>query len=606
MRFWTQGVQELSAPGSSLTRRKFKIHIRTLGHNNAVESSVVDSLEISGFKGECFYPLPKVCTQKEMPVSTANIISEKELRKWPYLEDVKIPHINADVDLLIGTNASKLMEPWEVINSREGEEGPYAIRTLLGWVINGPLQGSSNCGIDHPSIYANRIAIDRIEELLTSQYNYDFNERASAEQEEMSREENKFMEIMESSAKLQNGHYTFQMPFKGKDVSMPNNLGVAMQRVHCLKRRLQKDASFHEEYNNFLADVLSNGYAEEVPQHQFETPTGKVWYIPHHGVYHPQKGKLRVVFDCGAEYKGVSLNSQLLQGPNLTSSLVGVLMRFRQEQVAIMAEIKAMFHQVKVAEEHRDYLRFLWWPQGNLEQDLLEHRMTVHLFGAVSSPSVACLALRKTAEDNQANFPKEVIETVNRNFYMDDLLKSLPSEEDAVTMVKNLATICSKGGFTLTQWISNSREVLQSLPEDLKSKNLHELDLDRDKLPLDRALGLQWCIETDTFKFKLKVKEKPPTKQGMLSIIRFVLPAKLLLQELRRTKCDWDDPIPPAFQQKWKKWLTDLEKVAYFKIHRCVKPEGFGRTVSTQLQHFADASGERLWYGYLPENAEHG
>lgn len=71
---------------------------------------------------------------------------------------------------------------------------------------------------------------------------------------------------------------------------------------------------------------------------------------------------------------------------------------------------------------------------------------------------------------------------------MDDLLKSLPSEEDAVTMVKNLTTICSKGGFTLTQWISNSQEVLQSLPEDLKSKNLHELDLDRDKLPLDRAL----------------------------------------------------------------------------------------------------------------------
>ena len=96
--------------------------------------------------------------------------------------------------------------------------------------------------------------------------------------------------------------------------------------------------------------------------------------------------------------------------------------------------------------------------------------MTAHSCGAVSSPSVACLALRKTAEDNQANFPTEVIETVNQNFYMDDLLKSLPSEEDAVTMVKNLTTICSKGGFTLTQWISNSREVLQSLPEDLKSQ----------------------------------------------------------------------------------------------------------------------------------------
>lgn len=290
--------------------RKCKIHIRTLGHHNAVDSSVVDGLEISGVSGECYYPLSKVCTLKGMPVSTANIISERELRKWPYLKEVKIPHINADVNLLIGTNASKLMEPWEVINSREGE-GPYAIRTLLGWVINGPLQGSSDCGSDHSLVHANRIALDRIEELLTSQYNYDFNEQASAEQEEMSREERKFVEIMESSAQFKNGHYTFQMPFKGKDVSMPNNFGVAMQRVHGLKRRLQKDASFHEEYNNFLADVISNGYAEEVPQHQLETPTGKVWYIPHHGVYHPRKRKLRVVFDCGAEYKGTSLNSQL-------------------------------------------------------------------------------------------------------------------------------------------------------------------------------------------------------------------------------------------------------------------------------------------------------
>lgn len=99
-----------------------------------------------------------------------------ELRKWPHLETVKIPHLKAGVDLLIGTNASKLMEPWEVINSREGENGNYAIRTLLGWVINGPLKGNSGCETDHPPVYANRVAIDRIEELFTSQYNYDFNE----------------------------------------------------------------------------------------------------------------------------------------------------------------------------------------------------------------------------------------------------------------------------------------------------------------------------------------------------------------------------------------------------------------------------------------------
>ena len=107
-----------------------------------------------------------------MPVTTDNIISEEELSKWPYLRDVTIPHITADVDLLIGTNASKLMEPWNVINSQG--EGPYTIRTLLGWVINCSVQGCGDSKSGYPSVHANRTAVDRIEELLTSKYNYDF------------------------------------------------------------------------------------------------------------------------------------------------------------------------------------------------------------------------------------------------------------------------------------------------------------------------------------------------------------------------------------------------------------------------------------------------
>ncbi len=90
--------------------------------------------------------------------------------------------------------------------------------------------------------------------------------------------------------------------------------------------------------------------------------------------------------------------------------------------------------------------------------------MTVNLFGAVSSPNCACFAPRKTAEDNQHSIDLEVIDTVNKNFYMDDCLKSLPSEEEAIQMAKDLPPLCHKGGFHLTQWVSNSREALQSIP----------------------------------------------------------------------------------------------------------------------------------------------
>ena len=105
--------------------------------------------------------------------------------------------------------------------------------------------------------------------------------------------------------------------------------------------------------------MIVKGYAEQV--NPTETESGKkVWFIPHHGVYHPKKpGKIRVVFDCSEEFEGQSLNQSLLQGPDLTNNLFGVLGRFRKEPVAVMCDIESMFCQVQLTEQHRDLLRFL-------------------------------------------------------------------------------------------------------------------------------------------------------------------------------------------------------------------------------------------------------
>lgn len=88
-----------------------------------------------------------------------------------------------------------------------------------------------------------------------------------------------------------------------------------------------------------MNELLVKGYAEKVPEEELDPGDGKLWYIPHHGVYHPTKGKIRVVFNCGVGYQGTSLNAQLLQSPDLTSSLIGVVSRFRKEPVVIMADI---------------------------------------------------------------------------------------------------------------------------------------------------------------------------------------------------------------------------------------------------------------------------
>ena len=84
-----------------------------------------------------------------------------------------------------------------------------------------------------------------------------------------------------------------------------------------------------------------------------------------------------------------SLNNELLQGPDLTNSLVDVLLRFREEKVAVMADIESMFMMVKVPQKDRNLFQFLWWPNGdmNMNADSEEYRMTRHIFGATSSPS---------------------------------------------------------------------------------------------------------------------------------------------------------------------------------------------------------------------------
>ena len=170
----------------------------------------------------------------------------------------------------------------------------------------------------------------------------------------------------------------------------------------------------------FMLKLFAHGYAEPVPKDQIEKE-GRVWYIPHHGVYHQKKpGKIRVVFDCSASYMGVSLNGQLLQGPDMTNSLLGVLLRFRGEEVAVQGDIESMFHQVSVPKEDRDFLRFLWWENGDLDSEPKIFRMKVHIFGATSSPSCCNFALKHLAEEQRENFEPFIVQSVQRRMYVDD------------------------------------------------------------------------------------------------------------------------------------------------------------------------------------------
>ncbi|KAK0145483.1 hypothetical protein N1851_015620 [Merluccius polli] len=160
--------------------------------------------------------------------------------------------------------------------------------------------------------------------------------------------------------------------------------------------------------------------------------------------------------------------------------------------------------------------------------------------------------------------------------------------------------IGSDGGFVLTKWISNSRHVLAAIPETERAKEMKDLDLDHDKLPVERMLGVQWCVQSDVFKFKIILKDRPLTRRGILSTVSsvydplgmlapVVLTAKRILQELCREKTGWDDVIPDSIVQEWMSWIQELHNLEDFKVNRCFKPTNFRAVTSAQLHHFADA-----------------
>ena len=106
----------------------------------------------------------------------------------------------------------------------------------------------------------------------------------------------------------------------------------------------------------------------------------------------------------------------------------------------------------------------------DLTKESPDYCMTIHLFGRGSSPGCAKFALKHTADDYEEEFGSDIAGTLRRNFYVDDMLKSVPTEEKAINMIKGVKSIYKKGGFSLMKFVSNSRKMIKSIPDEDRAK----------------------------------------------------------------------------------------------------------------------------------------
>ncbi|XP_071948974.1 uncharacterized protein [Antedon mediterranea] len=546
--------------------KKRSITLDTMLNSQLVETCTVDGLIVSDIEGNSSIRMPAVYNKDKIPVKIEHIPTMKDIEQWGHLHDVKLHQLssNATIDLLIGNNVPDAYTPSDI---RTGPpSSPHATKTALGWIPWNVIRIGNTTNVNSSFI---NVAISKhdesesLERTYRESLKYDFPERVIDDKREWSQEDKRFIKIMADSCNFVDGHYQMELPLRDKKLKI-------------------------QDYVKFMTSVIDQGYAEEVSP--YESQDGLTWYIPHHGVYHPKKPtKIRVVFDCAARYLGVALNDLLLCGPNLLNNLNGILLRFRQHPVAFMSDIETMFYQVKVPKKHRNLFRFFWWPGGDLEATPIKYRMTVHLFGATSSPSYANFALQQTAKDNQKLHSKAAVSTVLNDFYMDDCLRSVESTQKALGLIQELKNLCQKGGFNLTKWVCTNKYILSQIPVEDRTKGVMNLDLDHSPLPKERALGFN----------------------GMWTMTWFVAPvsvsAKNLLQDLCKLKLGWDERIPDEHAMKWQNWCKQICLIESVTVPRCYVPGSNSHFVNTQVHAFSDASAEG--YGcviYLRQISEQG
>ncbi|KXJ06753.1 hypothetical protein AC249_AIPGENE24490 [Exaiptasia diaphana] len=193
------------------------------------------------------------------------------------------------------------------------------------------------------------------------------------------------------------------------------------------------------EYRKTIEDYISKGYAVKLrPEESMKTNPNK-------------PGKIRVVFDAAAKFSNTSLNDNLLQGPSLINDLDGVLLRFREEQSAFTADIEGLFY--RRGHRRSSFSLVVWQSRRSARRE-------------------------QNDADHRHEYDAEVIHTVERNFYVDDVLKSVPTQEQAIKLATALIKLLKEGSFRLSKFSSNSREILSSVPKENRADHTLNMDLD--------------------------------------------------------------------------------------------------------------------------------
>ena len=411
--------------------------------------------------------------------------------------------------------------------------------------------------------------------------------------------------IEESCIKVEN-QWMIPYPWRKDPYLLPDNRGLAIKHLESTERRLERNPEQAEAYCKQMEEMESMKFARKLSKEEQDRYHGPVHYIPHHAVLRPDKKStpVRIVFNSSSAFQGHALNDYWKKGPDLLNGIFGVVLRFREKEVAVLGDISKMYHRILIPEKDQHVHRFLWRDmETDREPDTYVN--TVLTFGDKPAPAMAQIALRKTAQENKAGYP-EAAEVLTNNTYMDDICESVDTEKEARKLTNDIDTVLKTEGFKVKEWISN--KTLQEKDNGDSAKEINMFKGDEEKV-----LGTLWNYKTDKFHFRvaqelLKLENSPDhvqkmTKGGILSQVAriydpigfaaaFIVRTKIGMQRLWQLGLDGDDEVPLAVRESWISLFQEIKELDSVSFERCLIV--VDAVEPPMLCVFADASQDAL------------
>ena len=291
----------------------------------------------------------------------------------------------------------------------------------------------------------------------------------------------------------------------------------------------------------------------------------------------------RIVFNSSKNYHGHVLNDYWAKGPDLINNLLGVLLRFREDYIALVGDIKKMFHTIKISYVDQHTHRFLWRDmQCHMRPTI--YVMNVISFGDKPAGTIAMVALRETALLCEERYPR-ASKTLLENIYVDDVLDSVPTHTDAKKVSKDIDEILLVGSFKIKSWmLSRDVEIDDQVEEydeveflPLRSNNVKEYGT--DECPeTQKVLGMNWNPQDDFFfvvvnlNFSKKIKNvRTEPKLRELEVpnkVPTALTKRMILSQINGVykAQGWDEPISDSCREDWIAFFKELFEMEGLKF----------------------------------------